>query len=421
MKKPRVIILGAGISGLSCAYFLAKQKGCDITVLEKSKRAGGWLGTLSAQGFLFEQGPRTFLFSKCKHIRQLARELGLEKELVLSSQEGKKRYLWIDGKLRQVPIWSGALVKALLKEWRVPALQEDESIWDFACRRFNPQVARHFFDPMVTGIYAGNIHELSMQACFPTVKKWEQEHGSITKGLWKMQKQSGPSLFTFENGVQSFVDGLERNTDAQFHYGEEALAIELSKNCVKVTTQTGVFEGEYLISSLPAHVAGKLLDPELLQIAHTGATVVNLGYHRAVLDRKGFGYIVSSQEQAEVLGVIFDTQAFPRKNKEETKLTVMLKESNLNESEALTLSLAALKKHLNITVYPDIYQIINAPKAFPQMKVGHVARMQALEARLSQKWPNLKLLGNYLYGVGVEDCIARAKSVSESFLRTVDN
>ena len=419
MKK-RVIILGAGISGLSCAYFLSKNSDYEITVLEKNSRAGGWLDTDSSKGFLFEHGPRTFLFFKCKELLALVTELGLEKDLIFSDPEGKGRYLWIDGKLRKVPLWTSALVKSLLKEWRVPAVQEDESIWDFACRRFNKGVAMHFFDPMVTGIYAGNMRTLSVQACFPSIKRWEQEQGSVTKGLWKMQKPKGPSLFTLEKGVQSLVAQLEKQSRAEFHYGEEVTSVEF-KGSLKVTTSQGVFEGDYLFSALPAHVAGKLLDQELLEISHTGATVVNFGYHKKVLEKKGFGYIVSSQEQEGVLGVIFDSNAFPKKNKEETRLTVMLREADLDEQEALEISLRALAKHLNITVYPDAYQVVHAPQAFPQMEVGHITKMHSLEKRLAGKYPNLRLLGNYLYGVGVEDCIARAKSVSESFLRTVDN
>lgn len=419
MQKKQIIILGAGISGLSLAYFLSKRGDCDIRVFEKKERAGGWIRSDMSKGFLFEEGPRTFLFSKCVELRALATELGLEKELVFSHDKGKGRYLWMEGKLRKVPIWTGAFVKSLLKEWRVHSVEGDESIWDFACRRFNPKVAMHFFDPMVTGIYAGDMRKLSIEACFPTLKKWEKTWGSITKGLWKMKKSKGPFLFSFARGVQSFLDELEKKSRAEFHYGEEITGVEFKGNRVVVTGKEK-YEADYLFSALPSHVAGKLLDEELLDIAHTSATVVNLGYHKSVLDKSGYGYIVSSQESEDVLGVVFDSNAFPREE-EGTRLTVMLKKADLKEEEALDSALQALRRHLNITLKPDVTQVVHAKEAFPQMNVGHLSKMQAIEKRLKEKHPNLRLVGNYLYGVGVEDCVLRAKSVSESFFKTVDS
>ena len=411
MNKKRVIILGAGISGLSLAYFLSKRGDCEITVIEKKERSGGWMATNQLGGFLFEQGPRTFLFSKCVHLRSLAKELG--EELILSSPEGKGRYLWMDGKLHKVPLLTGALVKALLKEWRVPLVKEDETVWDFACRRFNPKVAMHFFDPMVTGIYGGDIKKLSMQACFPTLKKWENTFGSITKGLWKIPKPKGPTLFTFAKGLHSLVSALETKSGADFHYGEEVSQVEFKEGKVFVKAEKE-FEGDYLFSALPCHVAGHLFAPELLEVPQKGAAVVNLGYNEPVLKKKGFGYIVSSQEKEEVLGVIFDSNPFPR-NEKGTRLTVMLKKSDLTEKEALAHTFQALEKHLGITTLPDAFQVISAKDAFPQMEVGHLLRMQTLEKKLRERFPNLRLLGNYLYGVSVEDCISRSYDILNSF------
>ena len=80
------------------------------------------------------------------------------------------------------------LIPALLREWRAPPLEKEETIYDFAVRRFNPNVASLFFDPMTLGIYAGDIRELSMAACFPALKKWELEYGSLAKALLKKRR-----------------------------------------------------------------------------------------------------------------------------------------------------------------------------------------------------------------------------------------
>ena len=51
-------MIGAGISGLACAYRL-QQSGVDVDLLEASDHAGGLIGTVE-NGFLFETGPQSF-------------------------------------------------------------------------------------------------------------------------------------------------------------------------------------------------------------------------------------------------------------------------------------------------------------------------------------------------------------------------
>ncbi|MBI2444821.1 phytoene desaturase [Candidatus Micrarchaeota archaeon] len=58
MKK--IVVIGAGIGGLSCAAQLAK-KGFDVTVLEKNARVGGRLSGFSAEGYTFDAGPTLLL------------------------------------------------------------------------------------------------------------------------------------------------------------------------------------------------------------------------------------------------------------------------------------------------------------------------------------------------------------------------
>ena len=55
MKK-KATILGAGISGLSAASFLAKS-GWDVTILEKNPTIGGRARQFSQEGFTFDMGP----------------------------------------------------------------------------------------------------------------------------------------------------------------------------------------------------------------------------------------------------------------------------------------------------------------------------------------------------------------------------
>lgn len=420
MPKKTIIILGGGISGLTLAYDLAKhQDRFQIRLIEKSDHLGGWVDTDTSTGFFFEKGPRVFRGSRSPHFLALTKEIGLHSEMIESKKEGQSRYLWIDGKLRKVPILSWDLVKGFMKDLKTPPLKSgDESVWDFACRRFNQTVAEHVFDPLVVGIYGGDIKEISAKSCFPLYKSWEEKHGSILKGLLKRERFKGPYMFGFQRGMKSVIQRLQERTSIPFHLEEEVLSITSRGEKFEIKTSKGDYEADYVVSALPAPVIGKLLIPELAHLPMEGATIVNLGYSKNVLKKKGFGYLVSSKEKEDILGVVFDSNAFPQYNKlpEETRITVKLKKGCISDSEARSLAMRGIAKHLGITATPDVSMVFRAPQVFPQFLVGHQDRMRALEGELVRKYPRLKLVGNYLYGVGVNDCIARARECAQKFL-----
>ncbi len=424
MSKPRIIILGGGISGLTLAYDLGKHSDrFEVHLIEKSDRLGGWVDTDTSTGFFFEKGARIFQGSRSPHFLTLIRELGLEPEMIESPREGHRRFIWMEGRLRRIPILSWGLIQGLYRDWRAPPLKEgDESVWEFALRRFNQEVAQQFFDPLVTGIYGGDMRELSARSCLPFFKNLEEVYGSVVKGLFKAPRSSdsyrGPSRFGFQRGMKSVVQRLHEKASAWVHLEEEVSAICPKEEAFEVKTSKGLYQADYLFSALPAQVVGKLFIPQLLQLPFQGTTVVNLGYRKNLLRKKGFGYLVSSKEKSDVLGVVFDSNAFPQCNRcpEETRLSVMLKDPALSDGEARSIALQTVAKQLGVVAKPEVSMVIHAPSVFPQFRVGHQEWMHRLEQELKIKYPRFFLAGNYLYGVGVNDCIARARSVAKAFL-----
>lgn len=75
-----------------------------------------------------------------------------------------------------------------------------------------------------------------------------------------------------------------------------------------------------------------------------------------------------------------------------------------------------IDRHLGITSSPDITVINRLLHAIPQYHVGHLERIEAIETRLQNKFPQMTWLGNYLSGVSVNDCIAKSKKTAQSFI-----
>src|SRR5438105_7519754 len=95
----RVIVVGAGISGLALAEaLLASDPALEISVLESSSRAGGPIFTEATQGYRMEWGANGFL-DGAPETRALVTRLGLQSRLLRSSDAARERSLWVRGRL----------------------------------------------------------------------------------------------------------------------------------------------------------------------------------------------------------------------------------------------------------------------------------------------------------------------------------
>ncbi len=393
------LILGGGISGLSAAWFLRrKDPRLKITLLEKSHRLGGFIQTERKDGFLFEKGPRTFQSSRSPALLSLISDLGLEPELIFSAPT--KRYLCHRGKLRSLGSFIPSLLPALLREPFIPRSgKEDESIYDFAARRFSPKIAETFFDPLTLGVYGGDIRKLSIRSCFSQFYRYEKEKGSILRGMLassspKPKKVHG--LFTLKNGMQQLIETLAKKLDIEIVCNCEVESIQ--KNEVHARGKS--WSADQIFSALPASVIGRLLGTPFTM---NSMWVVNLVFEGPCLAKKGFGYLVPTQEKQSLLGMIWDSSVFPQQNlQNETRLTAMVREE---EKDPLNRTLNAARQHLDIQKEPLKCSISHAIQAIPQFEVGYWQKISLFE---KQAYP-LILLGNYIEGVSVEDCIQRSK------------
>lgn len=418
-KKTRVIILGAGISGLALGWYLVQDPRIDLLILEKEQRAGGVLGAQNLEGFFFEKSARIFKRSRSKALLDLLQECGLESEVIQAGVDAQGRYLLRKNRLSRFPenpfafLFSPitrSLLPALLTEWRKPCIEKEESIWEFATRRFGRSVAEKIFDPLVVGIYAGDIRRLSMSACFPEFKRLEQEFGSLTRALLKQEKQDG-SLFSLRGGSEAIVQKLQENKTILF--GLAAKGLFFSQKEVTIQTGARVFTADHVFSALPLPALKKLLpEVKIPPISFQSIATVNLGFEGRVLDLKGFGYLVPSNAGENMFGVVFDSNLFPQQNKraQETRLTAMLPIGADYERETCE----AIRRHLGIVEKPAIISVSEYPLSIPQLEVGHEERIKEMKKAIAP-FLRLHLIGNYLSGPAVSDLIASAKETASKF------
>jgi oxygen-dependent protoporphyrinogen oxidase len=294
---------------------------------------------------------------------------------------------------------------------------------------------------MVVGIFGGDIRKISIRACFPKFKAWEEHYGSITKGFFEQRKKKrGESkfspdieeiplsaIFSFRRGIEQLPHSIVKQLSAKLYCHQEVTSISLEKDCVSVKTEKEQFSADFLFCALPIKEAACLfaghvpeISKEFLKVPSESIGVVNFGYDAHVLPVQGFGYLTPTYAHEDILGVVFDSSLFSIHNRsgQETRLTIKLADSGCSEEKYVAAALKGIRTHLGISRLPKAISFKHALRAIPQYGVGHLEKMAELKARFRRTLPNCQLVGSYLQGVSVDACIERAKEAVGEWLTT---
>lgn len=443
------IIVGGGISGLTCAYYLQKA-GKRVLLLESSASPGGLVRSEEENGYLFETGPQSF--STTAQLNSLIDELGLTGELV-SAPAKAPRYILVNDQLRPVPLSPGAFLGSSLLKWSTKFSilrdpfgksfppEEDESIAAFVRRKFKPELLELLVGPFVSGIYAGDPEKISCRAAFPTLYEAEKSAGSLVRGMKAVaKKRTGPrvktTLASFRRGNQTLINTLAEKLGNSLCTGVRVEQISKSPSGyfqIGATTRSGPvkFESSALVVATPTAIAASLLNGlassaagVLTQIEYAPVAVVSLAYRRADVAHSldGFGFLVPRSARKKILGTVWSSSLFPnRAPNDHVQVTSFLGGAtdpdtpSLSDSSLVDLAHRELSPILGLKAQPVASRVTTYEHAIPQYNLGHSARLATIAADLA-KVPGLHLTGNYLKGPAIGSCVEHAQEVAESIL-----
>jgi oxygen-dependent protoporphyrinogen oxidase len=425
------VVVGAGISGL--AYAHARGPEADLVVLEASERAGGWMHTLSEQGYRFELGPEAPL-GGAGALNELARTLDVP---IQPAPAARKRFLELDQKLVEIPasperlatsplLSMGGKLRLMAEPAQAAGEALDGSIADFARHRLGAEALERLVDPFVAGVHAGLPEQLSLRACFPEVVRLVEQHGSLFAALSRKgasaQAGLGGELGKPRGGMGTLARALSAALGGRLALSEPVLALEPDGRGFRVHTGTGrELLCRLLVLATDLASAARLLSPLAPSVAAALATMkaeslvaVLHGHERRSVEHAldGFGYLVPRAAGKKMLGTLFastiDPECAPAGHVLLRSLLGGARHPELVElgdDELCELALQECARPLGLRGTPVFTRVLRYREALPRFDLEHPARQRLLARELP---PGLSVLGNFTRGIGVGRLAAEA-------------
>jgi len=445
-----VVIIGAGLTGLTTAYYLNKKKKKFI-VLEKENRIGGVIKSKSKNNFLFEEGPNTGVIGNTTVV-ELFEELSKTSELELAGSNVKKRFILKNNKWEHLPMGLIDAIKTPLfstkdkfrvlgEPFRSVGKNPHENLASFVKRRLGDSFFNYAIDPFIIGVYAGDPNYLIPKYALPKLYNLEQKYGSLIGGTIKksfikktaIEKRVSRKVFSFKDGLSSLTNALFKSAGVDNFY--------LNSNNIIVSPVDNIYVVSYIneknetitikTKNVITTVGAFALEPTLPFIEKSEINKINsLLYTKVVelaigfnkwngIELDGFGGLIPSIEKRDLLGILYMSSLFKNRMPENGALFSIFiggvrrqdlvsltdKEiSKLVEKECIEL----LKiKNFN----PDLFEIIRHDKAIPQYGIESGERFETI-IKLEKKHKGLFIGGNLKDGIGMADRIKQGKELA---------
>ncbi|MFD1956353.1 protoporphyrinogen oxidase [Paenibacillus thailandensis] len=451
-----IVIVGGGVTGLSTAYYLNRhikhnKLDAKIVLIEAEDRLGGKIRTVHTGEYTMETGADSIVTRK-SNVAPLLEELGLSDDVVYNATG--KSFIYIDGELKPIPedtvfgipLSLESLAKSTLisAEGKVEALKDfytenktftkDDSIGEFLESFLGEELVRRQISPVLSGVYSGKLHELTIASTMPYLLEYKNKYGSIMKGLAENKQQfkgSGNKKFlSFGGGVSVLIDRLEALSGAEIRTGVRAESIakreeggyrirlqgseELNADCVVLAT---------LSTAAAQLLKDESLNEHFSRFKHSSLISVYLGFRipDSALPEDGTGFIAAEDSGLTCDACTWTSRKWEHTSREKHLLVRMFYKSsnpayerlkNQTDEQLLQTALADIKRAMGIVSDPVAVNVTKWHDTMPNYHLRHRQLVESLEQKMAADYPDVWLAGCSYYGVGIPDCIANGESTA---------
>ncbi|KAA0194303.1 Protoporphyrinogen oxidase [Fasciolopsis buskii] len=455
-----------------------------LTLLEATARCGGWIHSVRNPntGAVYDLGPhsaRAFAPNSSLLLR-VALSLNLKDSILwmLRDADSSRSQLYVGDKL--VPISPlgfratepftrsplGLITRRLFS--KRPPSQRDWSVDEFLRTRLDDEFADYLGSAMMRGIYAGDSRELSARACLSRLVEAEELGPNMILGLLRQarmelkgprfrlppemdrQLPSSKSVAPRHAMAWSLSSGMQTLTDALYYrlrdLGPHSAVLVNSPAFRALPSGSGrlrvywspdnrsaacLEDVDALFLCCPSYrtadILRDMLSPDIVirldksRIPWANVAVAALELEGPALPAvRAFGHLVPRPVDANVLGVIYDSVAFPKLDSPHgtVRYTVIIKpypqwlELNATDPNVVakvieSKALDVLREHLGLTIRRVVDRHVGIyHDSIPQYPLGHLDNVKALRKAINACGMNgIHLVGYSYDGVGIGDVV----------------
>ncbi len=442
MKNKKVAIIGAGITGLTTAFYL-KKAGIPFTIFEKSDKIGGVMQSKNDGTFLYETGPNSGVISHAE-MADLFCDLQGKCELELADDTSAKRLIWKKGHWHALP--SGLLsavttplfqfgdkLRVLGEPFRTKGNNPNEDLASLVKRRLGQSFLDYAIDPFILGIYAGDPAYIVPKYALPKLYNLEQNYGSFVGGAIKKSrepktendKKANRKIFSTKGGLTKLISALvveigRENilTEIQVEVLDNAFTVDVVGK--KEQFSEFVFTGSSTqLSTLFPFLNKSQLAP-IQSLKYAKVVEASIGFKKwqgRKLD--AFGGLVPFKEDKNILGVLFMSSLFENRAPKEGALFTIFTGgmrkvylAELPEKELKSIIANDFKEMMNLDEFnPDLFELNYYNQAIAQYGADSEDRLKNI-LKIEGENPGLFLAGSMRDGVGIADRVKQAKSIA---------
>jgi oxygen-dependent protoporphyrinogen oxidase len=447
---PRVVVIGGGIAGLATAHaLLARRPDLDVLVLESAARPGGNVRTLRRDGCTVELGPDAFV-TRPGHAEALCQSLGIEGTLVAPDPRASRVMVARRNALHPLPdgmamgmprsvrqLATTALLSPLGKARAVMDLvlpersERDASVGALVAHRLGREVKDHLVEPVVGGIYGGDVDELEAAVVMPSLA---EVRGSLIRALARAPRPPGASPRRAPAG------GLVGLVDALAHaIGRERVLTDVAARAVsrrpeggwRVVLDGGVrLDADEVVLATPPGAAGRLIAhaaPELAEhlerIRLRPALTAVMAFARGEVAAPRASGALIPRDTPDPLGALsaltFVDHKWPGRVADHLSLvraafrpSVAAEWLGRDDDAVVAQALAGLRALLDVPE-PRWAEVERFSIGTPYPEVGHLRRTAECRARAASLG-GMTVVGAGVDGPGIAGCVRGATEAAEA-------
>lgn len=453
----RVAIVGGGLAGLAAAHRLLERaatvgRHLEVVLFEASPRLGGVVRTVRRDGYLIEEGPDSLLPERPDTMGLLER-LGLASRLVAVRPQARRSFVIHNRRPVALPVgfvflapaalWPFLASRLLSPRGKLRVVLEpllpprrdpsDESVADFARRRFGGEFYQAIAEPMICGLYGVDPAELSMQASLPRLASLEREFGSVLRGLARARHDPAGApgseprrgLVSFDRGMETLVEALSAALGAcELRLATPVHGVApLEGGGLRVSSARGEEPFAAVLLALPAPAAASLFaaaDPALAtllrSIPYHSSSTLTLAFGPGAMPDGGASGGFASRREGFLLRAL--TASHAKFEGRAPAGAALLRLSYGEDADALSDREIAARAVFELS---ELFPLRGQPLfvhrarhegARPHYRVGHVTLVARIRAR-ARIHRGLTLAGSAYDGVGIPDVLASGARVAD--------